>query len=181
MTAAPGSDQAPEDAQQDLPRDGAGSSRVGRRSAARLGAVQALYQIEITGAAAELVVREFLSHRLEEEIEGLRLGAIDDALFSDIVGGVVGEAAQLDDMLSAVLAEGWPVERLESLLKLILRAGAYELAYRLDVPARSIIKEYVDLAHAFLSGKEPGMANGVLDRLARHLRPEEFEPAPDAG
>lgn len=169
MTAAPGSDHAP--------HGDRGANRGGKRSAARLGAVQALYQIEITGAATDRVVQEFLSHRLDEEVEGLRLGAIDDALFTDLVGGVVGEAAQLDDMLSAVLAEGWPIERLEALLKLILRAGAYELAYRLDVPARSIIKEYVDLAHAFLSGKEPGMANGVLDRLARQLRPEEFEAA----
>ncbi|MGF1611624.1 MAG: transcription antitermination factor NusB [Kiloniellales bacterium] len=163
------------------PRSGPRRPRGGsRRSAARLGAIQALYQIELTGQPAESVVREFLAHRLEEEIEGLRLGDIDQVFFARLVTEVAREAPQLDDMLSAVLAEGWPVERLETLLKLILRAGAYELGYREDVPARAIIAEYVDLAHAFLSGKEPAMANGVLDRLARQLRPGDFAPDADA-
>jgi N utilization substance protein B len=92
-----------------------------------------------------------------------------------LVKGVAAEAASLDDMLAAVLAEDWPVERLETLLRVILRAGAYELGYRPEIPARVAITEYVNLAQAFFHGKEPGMANGVLDRLAHSLRPEEFE------
>jgi len=152
-----------------------GASAGTARSAARLGAVQALYQIELSGGPAETVLREFLEHRLAEEIEGISLGAADRGLFAALVRGVAAEQAPLDDLLSAVLAEGWPVERLETLLKVILRAGAYELGYRPDIPPRATITEYVNLAQAFFDGKEPGLANGVLDRLAHELRPEAFE------
>jgi N utilization substance protein B len=145
------------------------------RSAARLGAVQALYQIELSDGPAETVLREFLEHRLVEEIEGISLGAANRDLFAELVRGVAAERAALDDMLSAVLAEDWPVDRLETLLKVILRAGAYELGYRPDIPPRVTITEYVNLAQAFFDGKEPGLANGVLDRLAHELRPEAFE------
>jgi N utilization substance protein B len=144
------------------------------RAAARLGAVQALYQIELSGGSPELILREFLEHRLDEVIDGLSLGEADRALLSELVEGVAAESGALDDMLSAVLAEDWPVERLETLLRVILRAGAYELGYRPDIPARATITQYVNLAQAFFHGKEPGMANGVLDRLAHGLRPEEF-------
>ena len=153
------------------PRIPAGAAR----GAARLGAVQALYQIELSGSPAETVLREFLEQRLAEEIEGISLGAADRGLFAALVRGVAAEQAPLDDLLSAVLAEGWPVERLETLLKVILRAGAYELAFRPDIPPRATITEYVNLAQAFFDGKEPGLANGVLDRLAHELRPEAFE------
>lgn len=149
------------------------------RSAARLGAVQALYQIELSGGPAETVVGEFLEQRLAEEIEGFSLDAADRELFAGLVRGVAAEQAPLDDLLSAVLAEDWPVERLETVLKVILRAGAYELAYRPDIPPRVTITEYVDLARAFFDGKEPGLANGVLDRLAHELRPEAFEARDD--
>jgi N utilization substance protein B len=145
-----------------------------RRRAARLGAVQALYQIEIGGASAEVVRGEFLEQWLDEEIEGLSLGAADREFFDRLVMGISGETEDLDNMLTAVLAEDWPVERLEILLKVILRAGAYELGHWQDVPAPVVISQYVDLAHAFYDGKQPSMANGVLDRLARLLRPEEF-------
>ncbi|MDH3595837.1 MAG: transcription antitermination factor NusB [Rhodospirillales bacterium] len=145
------------------------------RGAARLGAVQALYQIELSGGSPELILQEFLEHRLDEAIDGLSLGRADRALLGDLVEGVAAESASLDDMLAAVLAEDWPVERLETLLRVILRAGAYELGYRPEIPARATITEYVNLAQAFFDGKEPGMANGVLDHLAHSLRPEEFE------
>lgn len=145
-----------------------------RRSAARLAAVQALYQMELTGGTPEAVLQEFLDHRLGENLEGLSLGQADQALFGDLLRGVALEAEALDDMLSAVLVEGWPVERLETLLRIILRAGAYELGFRLEIPARVTITQYVNLAQAFFEGREPGMANGVLDRLAHSLRPEEF-------
>ncbi len=150
-----------------------------RRSAARLAAVQALYQIELGGGAPESVVREFIEHRLAEQPDEAELAEADPALLATLVAGVASEAALLDDMLSAVLAEGWPVERLETLLKLILRAGAYELGYLPEIPARVVITEYVKLAQAFFAGKEPGLANGVLDRMAHSLRPEEFDAAQD--
>lgn len=150
-------------------------SRVGPRSAARMAAVQALYQIELSGGLPDAVLREFREHRLPEVLEGLSLGDADRELLDDLVRGVMLEKEPLDDMLSAVLAEDWPIERLENLLKVILRAGTYELAFRLEIPARVTITEYVTLTQTFFDGKEPGMANGVLDGLARGLRPEEFE------
>jgi len=146
-----------------------------RRSAARLLAVQALYQIAITGAAAERVLAEFLEHRVDEEVDGLRIASPDRAMLGDLVRGVTAEAAALDDMIAAVLDEDWTVERLETLLHALLRAGVFELSERPRVPARVVINEYVDLANAFFDGKEPGMVNGLLDRLARSLRIEEFE------
>jgi len=160
-------------------------SNARRRSAARLATVQALYQIELSGGAPESVVQEFLEHRLAEQLDEAELTEADPEFLAMLVSGVAGESALLDDMLSAVLAEGWPVERLETLLRLILRAGAYELGYLPEIPARVIITEYVRLAQAFFDGKEPGLANGVLDRMAHSLRPEEFdapqdEPLPDA-
>jgi len=160
---------------------GRGGQRGAQRSAARLAAVQALYQVAMTGAPAEKVLAEFLEHRMAEDLDGLRLAVPDRRLLADLVTGVAAEAEELDDMLAAVLDENWPVERLETLLRVVLRAGAYEVAGRRDVPARVVISEYVDLADAFFGGKEPGLVNGVLDRLARSLRPEEFEaegPAP---
>lgn len=146
-----------------------------RRSAARLATVQALYQIELGGGAPEAVVRDFMEQGLAETPDDAELAEPDPALFAELVSGVAGESALLDDMLSAVLAEDWPVERLETLLRLILRAGAYELGYLPETPARVIITEYVRLAQAFFDGKEPGLANGVLDRMAHSLRPEEFD------
>ena len=144
-------------------------------------AVQALYQLELSKGEAEAVIQEFLEHRLDEVIEGLDLGHADRSLLTGLIRGTAGEAADLDDMLSAVLVENWPIERLEVLLKVILRAGAYELAFCADIPARVTIKEYVSLAQDFFDGGEPGMTNGVLDQLARSLRPEEFEAAATEG
>lgn len=145
-----------------------------RRSAARLTALQALYQLAMTGATPHSVLVEFLQHRLEEEIDGVRLAPADRDWFANLVNGVAAETSDLDDMLAAVLADDWPVERLELLLLVLLRQGAYELGYLPDVPARVVIDEYVSLAYAFFSGKEPGLVNGVLDRLAHSLRPDEL-------
>ncbi len=161
---------------------GTGATKVARgraafgieRRAARLAATQALYQIELGGASAGQVVQEFFDHRLEEEIDGLRLAKTDRRLLAELVEGVVARQGDLDDMLAAVLDRDWPVERLETLLRIVLRAGAYELSERPGVPARVIITEYLGLADAFFGGKEPGLVNAVLDRLAQALRPEEF-------
>ena len=151
------------------------------RSAARLAAVQALYQIEMTGAPSGDVLREFLNLRLGEDVDGLDLAHADRRLLDDLVTGVTAQHDELDDLLAAVLDEDWPVERLETLVRLVLRSGAYELAERRKTPVRVILAEYVGLADAFFSGKEPGLVNGVLDRLARSLRPEEFETEPPRG
>jgi N utilization substance protein B len=146
-----------------------------RRSVARLTAVQALYQLELNrGADPEAVVREFSRHRFGQEIDGDQYGEADPALFSDIVRGVAAGQEQLDAMISSVLTEEWPLPRLDSVLRAILRAGVYELAHRRDVPPRVSISEYTAVAHAFFAGKEPGLANGVLDRLGRTLRAAEM-------
>lgn len=150
-----------------------GGSR--RRSVARLAAVQALYQLELSqGADPEAVVREFFRHRFGHEIDGDRYGEADTALFSDVVRGVAADLEGLDATISSVLAEEWPLPRLDSVLRAILRAGAYELVHRRDVPPRVSISEYTAVAHAFFDGKEPGLANGVLDRLGRTLRSLEM-------
>jgi N utilization substance protein B len=146
-----------------------------KQSAARLAAVQALYQAELTDAPVEAVLAEFLALRLGEEIDGVSLAGADRGLLELLVCGVGKERDELDDMLAAVLDEDWPVERLETLLRILLRVGALELSRRPEAPVRVVVSEYVDLAGAFFGGKEPGLVNGVLDKLARALRPEAFE------
>ncbi len=159
------------------PEDGAGGPRTGgrRRSVARLTAVQALYQLELNREIdPEAVVREFARHRLGHDIDGDRYGEADPTLFSDIVRGVAADLDRLDATISAALTEEWPLPRFDAVLRAILRAGAYELVHRRDVPPRVSINEYTTIAHAFFSGKEPGLANGVLDQLGRTLRPSEM-------
>ena len=156
---------------------GSGGPRAGsrRRSVARLAAVQALYQLELNCEAdPEGVVREFARHRLGHEIDGDRYGEADPALFSDIVRGVKADLDRLDAAITDVLTEEWPFARFDAVLRAILRAGAYELVHRRDVPPRVSINEYTTIAHAFFSGKEPGLANGVLDKLGRTLRASEM-------
>lgn len=150
-----------------------GSSR--RRSIARLAAVQALYQLELnqeTDPAA--VVSEFARHRLGHEIDGDRYGEADPTLFAEIVRGAAADIERLDAAICAVLTEDWPLLRLDAVLRAILRAGAYELVHRRDIPPRVVISEYTTIAHAFFAGKEPGLANGVLDGLGRSLRATEM-------
>jgi len=156
-------------------RGGAGR----RRSVARLLAVQALYQIELNrlepaGREIDSVVGEFVKHRLGQEIEGEHYGEADRSLFADLVRGASERQGELDGMISSALSEEWPIHRLETILRAILRAGCYELLARRDIPPRVVISEYLDVAHAFFAGKEPAMVNGVLDRLARVLRAEDL-------
>jgi transcription antitermination protein NusB len=154
------------------PRPG-GAAR--RRSIARLAAVQALYQLELNpGRGAEAVIGEFVHHRLGREIDGEVYGEADAALFADVVRGVATGRERLDETVSAALSEEWPLGRLERLLRIILEAGAWELAQRPDIPPRVAISEYVAIAHAFFAGREPALANGVLDRLARTLRRDDL-------
>src|SRR5215469_3065729 len=154
-----------------------GGPRTGnrRRSVARLAAVQALYQIEVNREAdPEAVVREFARHRLGREIDGDRYGEADPALFSDIVRGVAADLDRLDATITEALTEEWPLPRLDAVLRAILRAGAYELVHRRDVPPRVSINEYTAIAYAFFAGKEPGLANGVLNHLAHMLRHDDL-------
>jgi N utilization substance protein B len=154
-----------------------GRPRLGgrRRTMARLAAVQALYQLELNPALdAEAVVREFARYRLGQEIEGEELAEADPAFFADVVRGVAADRERLDTDISAALVEDWPLARLDSVLRAILRAGVWELTHRADVPPRVSISEYTAIAHAFFTDREPAFANGVLDRLGRSLRSAEM-------
>jgi N utilization substance protein B len=149
-------------------------SRADKRAAARLAAVQALYQMEIAGAGVVDVFAEFESHWIGREVEGVEYKPAEEAFFRDIVGGVVREQRRLDPMIDAALAESWPLKRIDAILRAILRAGAYELTGRHDIPPRVTITEYVDIAHAFLDREEAGMVNAVLDRLAKRERASDL-------
>jgi len=145
------------------------------RSAARLNAVQALYQMAISGGTAEIIIRQFTATGPNGRVDDDEpIAEADTALFADLVRGTHGSLAKVDEMLSACLDDAWPAERMEVLLRAILRCGAYELFSQPAVPARVVISEYVRVADAFFDGKEPALVNAVLDRLARVLRPEEL-------
>jgi transcription antitermination protein NusB len=150
-----------------------------QRGAARLAAVQALYQMDLGGATLTDVVAEFESFRLGKEVDGEQYRNADPAFFRAIVSGVVDKQKSLDPFVHTTLAADWPLARIDVTLRAILRAGAYELVERKDVPARVVIAEYVDVAKAFFEGEVPGMVNGVLDALARRMRPEEFVCTPE--
>lgn len=147
------------------------------RSAARLGAVQALYQMDMAGTDVNAVMREFEDHRFGAEIEGERYKEADTLFFEEIIEGVVRLQRDIDPLLDARLAEGWRLNRIDSILRAILRSAAYELIERGDVPAKVIINEYIDISRAFFDGEEPKVVNGVLDGLARHLRAGEIGKA----
>lgn len=143
------------------------------RSVARLAAVQALYQMEVSGAGVEAVIREFAEHRFDRSMEGdesAPLAHADEAFFADLVRGVVGAQREIDSAVVKRLATGWRLERLDATVRAILRAGAFELAHRADVPVEVVIDEYVDLAKSFFEGPEPGFVNGALDGVAQDVR-----------
>jgi N utilization substance protein B len=148
--------------------------KANRRGAARLAAVQALYQMDLAGTGLNEIFAEFESHWLGREVEGAEYLPAEAAFFRDIVGGVVREQRRLDPMIDEALTRGWPLKRIEALLRAVLRAGVYELEQRSDVPARVVVTEYVDVANAFVDRDETGMVNAVLDQLARRLREAEF-------
>ena len=143
-------------------------------SAARLAAVQALYQMDISGIDTSHVIAEFRDHKLATDVEGIELYPADPDLFSDLVNGIVANQGHIDPLIGACLSEGWRLARIDSIMRAILRAAAYELLERLHVPAKVIINEYLEVAHAFFAGDEPGVVNGILDRLARQHREKEF-------
>jgi N utilization substance protein B len=148
--------------------------RSDKRSAARLAASQALYQMEIADKGLNDILAEFEAHWLGQEIEGDAYTPADLAFFRDVVSGVQRDQLPIDRALDDTLADGWPLRRVEALMRAILRAALYELRNRPDVPARVAVTEYVDVAAAFFGSDESGMINAVLDALARQTRPAEF-------
>ena len=145
-----------------------------QRGAARLAAVQALYQMDLSGATLPEVIAEFETYRLGKEVDGDQYRDADAAFFRDIVSGVVRDQMTLDPAVDRTLAQGWPLTRIDTTLRAILRAGVFELANRTDVPARVVISEYVDVAKAFFDDDAPAVVNAVLDALAHELRAGEF-------
>ena len=147
------------------------------RSAARLAAVQALYQMEISGQTWRAVRKEFEDHRLGAEIEGAQYHDADLALFRDILEGVVARQAAIDQLTDRALVERWPLGRIDATLRAVFRAAGHELTARPDIPPKVSIGEYVDVAKAFFEdGKEAKFVNAVLDHMAREARPDAFAP-----
>ena len=146
-------------------------TRSRSRSAARLAAVQALYQQEMEGTPLPRLLREFHEHRLGATIEDEQYHEAERDFFDDLVTGAEARRDDIDGLISGRLAEGWTLERLDRPMRAILRAGAYELIARPDVPVASVISEYVDVAHAFYDKRESGFVNGLLDAIAKEARP----------
>jgi N utilization substance protein B len=146
------------------------------RSVARLAAVQALYQMEVSGAGVEAVVREFSDHRFGGDIDGSRLAEADQTFFAEIIRGVVADQAVIDQAIVRRLAVGWRLERIDATLRAILRAGAFELWRRPDVPVEVVIDEYVELAKSFFNGPEASFVNAALDAIARDRPTQPYEP-----
>ena len=142
-------------------------TRSRSRSAARLAAVQALYQQEMEGTALPKLLHEFHQHRIGETIDGAELADAEIDFFDDVVSGAHARREEIDRLIVERLAEGWKLERLDRPMRAILRAGTYELLARRDVPVGTVISEYLDVAHAFYDRKEVAFANGLLDSIAK--------------
>src|SRR4051812_41726250 len=140
------------------------------RSVARLAAIQALYQMETGGAGVEAVIREFGEHRFDRDLDGVPLAQADEDFFGALVRGVVADQAPIDSAVRRRLAKDWRLERIDATVRAILRAGAYELMRRPDVPTEVAIDEYVEIAKSFFDGPEPAFVNAALDAVARDER-----------
>jgi len=146
-------------------------NRSASRSAARLAAVQALYQQEMEGIATARLIHEFHDHRLGATIGDVTYVDAEQSFFDDLVNGTMARRDEIDALIGDRLAAGWTLERLDKPMKALLRVGAYELLARADVPVASVISEYVDVAHAFYDKRETGFVNGLLDAIAKVARP----------
>ena len=151
------------------------AARSRSRSAARLAAVQALYQHEMEGTPIARLLREFHEHRLGATIEDEQYVEAEQSFFDDVVSGADSRRAEIDETIAGKLADGWSLDRLDRPMRAILRAGTYELLARKDVPVASVISEYVDVAHAFYDKRESGFVNGLLDAVAKEARSERAE------
>ena len=145
-------------------------ARSKARSAARLAAVQALYQLDMEATPLARLLDEFHRHRLGAKIEGDQYAEAETAFFDDVVQGVSARKDEIDALLSGKLAAGWKIERLDKTMLQVLRAGAFELIARADVPTATVITEYVDVAHAFFEVREAKFVNGLLDAVAKVVR-----------
>ncbi len=150
-------------------------ARAAERSAARLAAVQALYQMDLTGKTLPDIYAEFEAFWIGGEIEGDQYNPAELTFFRDILSGILKDQGPLDRTIDRTLVDSWPLSRVDSVMRATLRGGAYELKKRKDIPARVVIKEYVDVAGAFFGREESGMINAVLDSMAREFRADEFE------
>ena len=148
--------------------------KANRRGAARLAAAQVLYQMDIVATPLNDILAEYERHWIGQEVDGSQYLPAEAAFFRSVVQGVLDDQRRLDPLIDKALQGGWPLKRVEALLRAVLRAGVFELSARKDVPARVVVAEYVDVAHAFLDRDETGMVNAVLDQLARQLRADEF-------
>lgn len=146
------------------------AARSRSRSAARLAAVQALYQQEMEGTKLPVLLHEFHTHRLGATIEDVEYADAEVDFFDDLVSGVDARRAEIDSAITARLAPGWTLERLDRPMRQILRAGTYELMARPDVPTAAVISEYLDVAKAFYDKREAGFVNGLLDAVAKAVR-----------
>ena len=159
--------------------DGASPPRpANKRGAARLAAVQALYQMEVGGTGLLETAAEYEAHRLGKEIDGVLYRDADAQWFRAILSGVVEHQKRIDPIIRQSLVDGWPLSRLDATLRAILRSGVFELMDRRDVPVAVIVSEYVDIARAFYNEEEPRIVNAVLDRVARRVRGGETRPEP---
>ncbi|HQR90453.1 MAG: N utilization substance protein B [Caulobacter sp. 12-67-6] len=149
------------------------NNRIQPRSVARLAAVQALYQMEVSGVGVDAVVREFSEHRFDRDVDGPdgdQLAAADETFFAELAKGVVDKQGEVDQAIVKRLASGWRLDRLDATARAVLRAGAFELMHRPDVPTEVVIDEYVEIAKSFFEGPEAGFINGALDAIARDAR-----------
>lgn len=151
------------------------------RSAARLAAVQALYQMDVAGKGLADAMAEFEAFWIGREVEGVAFAPAENAFFRELLVGTVEHQRAVDPLIDRALTSGWPLTRIEAVLRAILRAGAYEVAFRKDVPARAVISEYVEIGHSFYSEDEPGLVNAVLDAIAREVRPGELKDRARSG
>jgi len=156
-------------------RNAQGQSALAPRTASRIAAVQALYQMDLAGTDINAVIDEFVRLRFPCATGDEAAAGADAAYFSEILRGVVRRQRDIDPLVDQQLAEGWRLVRVDAILRAILRAGVFELMERTDVPARVAINEYINVAHSFFSDDEPKVVNGVLDKLGRRLRAAEFE------
>jgi N utilization substance protein B len=146
------------------------TERSKSRSAARLAAVQALYQLEMEATPITVLLHEFHSHRLGATIEDVTYADAEISFFDDVVSGTHKRLAEIDTLIAARLSSGWSLDRLDKPMRQILRAGTYELLARADVATATVISEYVDVAHAFYDKRETGFVNGLLDAVAKDVR-----------
>ena len=152
-----------------------GKRRAVARSAARLGVVQALYQMELAGTDVSEILAEYGVSRQGDAFDDGEHGKADTKFMHGLIRGVVTKQREVDRALAYCLSEGWTLARLDATLRAVLRSAGYELMFRSDVPGRVVINEYVDVTHAFFEGNEPAFINAALDKLARASRETEFE------